>query len=158
MLFTQKVLSFESDTDKLDVFIGSYFPTAETLVRFDSALPGDGSSITLEDDLAVEAKTTLLAVKGIYRFSQKSSMEFEYFDLSRKGKTQIETEIVFGDQTFMSNIQIDSTFDAEVYRLAYRHQMFSTNKFQIGGMLGIHASDYDASLSAPEIYMNDSKV
>jgi opacity protein-like surface antigen len=147
--YSSVTVSAESKT--LELYVGAYFPDAETTLRFDSEEFGQGSNITLEEDLNIESSKTLTAITGTYRFSKRSAFEFGYFDLSRNGSTTIDTEIEFGDQTFSINTQVNSEFNAEVYRLAYRYDLLHSGNLNISGLLGVHATDFDVSLEAEGI-------
>lgn len=142
---------FAADNSKFDFYFGFYRPNAETDIRYDEITAGDGTTINIEDDLNVDDDKVLPALQVNYHVTKQLTLEFGYFDFSRSGSQRIETTIDFGDEVFEIDTDVNTEFDAEVYRLSARYAFYSTEKFQLSGLVGVHATDFDLSLDAPEI-------
>lgn len=148
VLVTQNLVAKERNDNAVDFYVAGFRPDVKTQVRLDSEEFGLGSNITLEDDLAIESSKTLGSLTAIWHLSQRSSVEFGYFDLSRSGKRNIDVNIAFGDQRYDVNEEIETEFDATVYRLGYRYRFWHSEKVQFDALIGAHTTRFDINLKA----------
>jgi hypothetical protein len=138
------------DRPSVELFVGLYQPDAQTQIRYDEAISGDGTTITLEDDLNVDNDKALPTFQLYYHLTKRWTIEFGYFDFSRTGRQRINTTIDFGDGIFEIDTNVNTQFDAEVFRLNARYGVYLSENITISGIIGVHATDFDLRLDASD--------
>jgi len=133
-------------SDRFFIGVGAFWATSNTEARLDSD-SGLGTTIDFEDVLGLEA--TQICPQGLarWRMSERWRLEFEYFELQRENTTQIDGEIVWGDETFPIDSIIDTTFDVSVLRLSCGYSFFKRPDKELGVALGFHLTDVAAKLA-----------
>ena len=113
----------------------------------DFQIPGGGSAgdlVNLQDDLDVEDEGSV-PVERIWAQFGANRCEFGRWDLSVSGDVTVSTAFDFDGQTYGAGDLVDTTFDVEVWRLAY---LFcpKLGKFKAGAGLALQWWDVEAVL------------
>jgi outer membrane scaffolding protein for murein synthesis (MipA/OmpV family) len=111
---------------------------------------GPGEEIDMEDVLGINTKKNVMQIDGIYRFAHFHRFEFGYFELGRDSTTTLLTDITIGDETFLQGTEIDVDADLKVTRFAYGFSLMSDSQKELGLLVGVHVSNYDAVIVAEE--------
>jgi hypothetical protein len=115
--------------------------------------PVDGSpgeEVSLEDVLGVDRKKNVLQLDAIYRFAQFHRIELGYFELGRDSRTTLLTDITIGDETFLQGTEIDVDADLKVTRLTYGFSLMNDSQKELGLLVGMHVTNYDAFVTAEQ--------
>jgi hypothetical protein len=139
-----------AERNTINLLIGGYFPKVDTQTRLDSTELNEGTLIEFEDNLNLDDSKTLPVASIAYNFGEKISVELAYLGFKRNGSLQIEETIEFGDETFDVDELIESKFNVDIYRLAFNYNFFQSPNWTLGAALGIHITDFDIGISAPE--------
>ena len=118
--------------------IGAYSAEAETRVRLDRNDGRFGTQVSFEGDLGGEDRKTLPTFDLLWRFSSVNAIEASVVSLRREGQTTLRATIDFGDATFPISTPVNSTFDSDIVRLAWRWSPVHTENAELGLLLGVH--------------------
>ena len=136
-------------TDRYSLQIGAYFPQADTTASLNGTGGRIGTSISFEDDLNLKDRKTVPAILGNMRLGEKWRLEAEYFSLHRSGARAVGRTINWGDQTYNVGTTVSSEFNSDIYRLSLGYSFIKDNQKELGAVLGLHVTDFSASLAAP---------
>lgn len=134
--------------DRVFISIGGFQPNFETTAQLDSETLGAGTLFSFEDDLALESDTFVARLDGYFRFGRKHRLEFGYVDLSRNGSAALVQQIQFGDELYDVDAIVDSSFDTQLYKLAYKPSIFNNGRVDVGLSIGISAMRVEAGIEA----------
>jgi hypothetical protein len=127
---------------------GAFWAKANTHVRFDSDGGRLGTDVSLESDLGITDKKTTPDIEFLWRFNARHAVEGSYVSLHREGSRNAQFIINWGDATFPVNTTIDSKFDSDVYRIAYRWSPVNENGNELALLAGLHWTTFKASAAS----------
>ena len=125
---------------------GQAFTRFRTRVRIDSETLGQGTEITLEDATDMEEKITIARLDGVYRFTDKHSMGFSYYDIDRTGSAILDEEITWDGEVFPIDITVESLFTQEVFELSYAYTFLLRPKGVMAATVGLHTMRFTTGL------------
>jgi opacity protein-like surface antigen len=128
--------------------IGAYNAEAETKIRLDSTSGRFGTEVSFESDLGGEHRKATPTFDMLWRFNPRHAIELSAISLRRDGQTTLSATIDWGDRTFPISTQVDSNFDSDIVRLAYRWSMVHDDRAELGLLLGVHYTRLETSLSS----------
>lgn len=126
---------------------GIYDISAHTHIRVDALGGLIGTTIDLEDDLAIDDHKTTSYLSFAWRMSGRHFLEVEYFNLNRSGAATLTAEIEFGDNTFNFGAEVKSFFDTQVTRVSYAYLIKDSEKFAFALSAGLHITDLNTGIS-----------
>ena len=144
--------AFAADTAWVAPFtiqLGAFSANASTTVRLDSDRGNGGTSVNLESDLGVKDNKTLPDLEFLWRINPRHGVEGSYVRLNRSGTRTITGTINWGEVTFPVNTAVDTTFDSDVWRVAYRYSPIDDKGNELALLLGAHYTTIKTSLSGP---------
>jgi opacity protein-like surface antigen len=127
--------------------IGVLDAKADTTVRLDSNGGRLGTSLSFEGDLGVDEKKALPTFDMSWRINPYHGIEASYVSLKRDGARPINGTINWGEVTFPVSTVVNSTFDSDIIRLAYRYSFFNTGGSELSVLAGIHYTKLSTSLA-----------
>lgn len=136
-------------TDRYSLQIGAYYPTADTTASLNGTGGRIGTSVNFEDDLNLTDRKMVPQFLANVRLWEKWRVEAEYFSLHRSGARAVGRTINWGDNTYNVGTTVSSEFDSDIYRLSLGYSFIKDNQKELGAVLGLHVTDFSASLSAP---------
>ncbi len=128
--------------------LGAFRADADTTVRLDSITFGRGTTLNLESDLGVNDSKTLPEFSFLWRINPRHGIEGSYVTLDRSGARTLAGQIQFGDVTFPVNATVNSSFDSDVFRVAYRYSPINNKGNELGLLFGLHYTTFDTTLSS----------
>jgi hypothetical protein len=128
--------------------LGAYNAQAETTMRLDRDDGRLGTQVSFESDLGGEDRKTLPTFEMLWRFAPRHAIEASVVSLRREGNTTLRTTVDFGDRTFTLNTPVNSTFDSDIVRLAYRWSPVRTEAAELGLLLGVHYTKLKSTLAS----------
>jgi len=127
--------------DRFSISLGAFVTDRSTDTQLDSDMLGKGTVIDFEDDLGLDSSDTVFRIDGHYQFSQKHRVNFSVFDLSRDSSATILREIQYGEKVFPIDTVVNTSFDLNIYKLAYTYSLMQRDSGYLGVTLGIHIAD-----------------
>lgn len=135
--------------ERFVISLGAFITDRDTTTRLDSSTLGRGTTIVLEDDLGLDSTQTVIRVDGYVRITERHRLDFSVFDLSRESRSTIDQDIQFGDDVFPINSTVNTSFDIDIYKIAYTYSVWSTDQGFLGADFGLHVADLTIALSEP---------
>jgi hypothetical protein len=140
--FTLQLLGFRAD--------------AETTVRLDSTVLGRGTQLNLEGDLGVDDSKILPEFSFLWRINPRHGIEGSFVTLNRSGTRTNSGTIQFGDVIYPVNSTVNSKFDSDVFRIAYRYSPINDKGNELSLLLGAHYTTFDVALGTPNGTLQES--
>jgi hypothetical protein len=106
-----------------------------------------GGTLDLEDLLGVNSKSFVGRLDAHYSFNRKHRVNLAYFDIRRSGSRAINEEIDVGGITIPAG-QVDTFFNTQVLKLAYRYNFVTDYRTVIGVSGGFHTMKIDTGVRA----------
>jgi len=126
---------------------GLYAPTTSTTARLDSNTLGIGASVDFEKALGLQSDKTVPDFLMRWRFTERWRVEAEYFELNRSGDKDLTADIQWGDVNFTAGSRVISKFNFSDARTSVGYSFFKTVDKELGVALGMHVTNYDASIT-----------
>jgi len=145
------------DYTKFSLSVGVFLTNMDTKTRIDGMV-GDGTDVDLEGDLGLDNSDTVFRIDGYYRFNQKHRLDFSVFDLSRSASTLIEKDIEWNDTLFPIGTTIDSSFDLNIYKLAYTWSFMRRDKGYLGLTAGLYVADIGTRLTGENVGSSEGRA
>lgn len=127
--------------------IGGFGPQAETRVRLDASSGAAGTSLSFEGDLGVEDSKTLPTLDFTWRFAKRHALEGSIVSLHRDGTRTLTGEVHWGDITYPVSTAVNSKFDSDIFRVAYRYSFVNEPAGELAVLLGFHYTNLEAQIS-----------
>jgi hypothetical protein len=127
---------------------GQAFTGYETRLRIDSERLGLGTELTIEDELFVEDDISIGRVDVNYRFNQRHSIATSFYNIDRTGTRLTERDIGFGETFFPAGTPVESEFNQDVIKLAYRFRFIDRPRAWLSGSFGLHTLQLATSIRA----------
>ena len=124
----------------------------------DVRIPGDqGTFFSLKDDL--QAKTKIFyRLRASYTIKSRHTISLLYAPLETKSEGSVANEIFFEGVVFPANIQFNSTYKFNSYRLTYRYDILNKPKIVFGLGFTAKIRDPRISLSSPGLTAEKTNV
>jgi hypothetical protein len=135
--------------------LGGFRADASTTVRLDSETRG-GTELSFEGDLGLQRTKTLPDFQFVWRWNPRHALEGGWLKLERSGSRTLSGTIDFGDVTFPVNTAVNSTFDSEELRVAYRYSPIHENGNELSLLLGLHYTRLKTSVATQAGTISDS--
>ncbi|MAN12735.1 hypothetical protein [Sphingobium naphthae] len=129
----------------------AFFPRIDTDVRVSSdtpSVPGAeiGTDIDFEKDLALDRGEVLPSFNAGARFG-KVIVGADFYKLQRRGETSLSRDISFDGVIYPANVEVESGFDSEIYRLTVGYALVQKPNLELGVAIGAHVTRFEMSLS-----------
>ena len=119
---------------------------ADTIFRFNGA-SGVGSTVDFARTLGGERSDSLWRIDSQYRFNDRHSLNFSYYDVGRNGSRVLNENITVGDTTYAAGGTIQSELDIKLYRLFYNYSFYHNDKVEIGLSGGLYLANLKTFLA-----------
>lgn len=125
---------------------GQIFTRFTTALRVDSET--SGTQFSLEDDTNVEETITIARLDGRYRFTNRHSANFSYYDIDRVGSGNIGLDVDWGGVLFPNGIAVESRFRQKILKLSYAYTFLIRPRGVVAVSAGLHTVRIDTGLRA----------
>ena len=131
-----------------DLQIGAFFAQAETQARLDASNGSAGTSLSFENNLGVEDSKTLPVVDFTWRLAKHHAFEGSFVSLHRNGTQALTGQVNWGDVTFPVTATVNSHFDSDIFRMAYRYSFLNEPGGELAVLLGVHYTKLATEIAA----------
>ena len=118
--------------------IGAMNAEASTTVRLDSDGGRLGTQVSFEGDLNVDEKKVLPTFDLTWRLNPRHALEASVVSLRREGSRTLSGQIDFGDASFPVSSVVNSKFDSDIVRAAWRYSFIHEPGGELALLLGLH--------------------
>lgn len=127
---------------------GAFFTDMTTTVLVDSfLLPGDGTTISFEDDVGLAEGRTVPNVEGGWRFARDWRLTFEYFAIDRRQTATLERTIIFDESQFDVGAEVSGRFASKLYKMQVGWSPLLRDNAELGLSLGVHLTDFTVGIA-----------
>jgi hypothetical protein len=128
---------------------GTFFDSAVTTsLRVDSK-GGDGTLVNAERDLGLRGRVYQGRVEMYIRMRQRHRLRVDYFESDRSANKALTIPINFADQSFRKGDVANTELDLRMFGLTYTYSMLRSERFELGGGLGVYLVQGDARGRVP---------
>ena len=118
--------------DRWTLRIGGYLTGLDTKIRLDSPTGGEGTTVSLEDDLGFDSSQSVPRFSLGVILGQRHQITGGYYKTDRDSTTTLQRDIEWGDETFPINIDIGAFYNTEFVNLAYTYWFYSSESTSLG--------------------------
>lgn len=118
--------------DRWTFRLGGFVTGLDTKLRLDSPTGGEGTTISLEDDLGFSSSESVPRFNLGVILGKRHQIQGGYYKTDRESRTTVTEEIEWGDEVFPINIDIGAFYKTEFINLAYTYWFFSSEKTALG--------------------------
>ena len=136
--------------------LGGFRADTDTTVRLDSTTLGRGTEINFENALGIDDSKTLPEFSFLWRINPRHGIEGSYVTLNRSGSRTLSGTIQFGDVIYPVSTTVNSKFDSDVFRVAYRYSPINENGNELALLLGAHYTTFDVAIGTPAGTLSES--
>lgn len=131
----------ELPTDQAWIDVGAFAAHIDSDLRLDNETLGiEGTRIDFENDLGLDSSRVMPKATAAVRFLKRFRAEADYFQLNRSGHQTLDGELIVDDTVFPINIEVDSKFKTNIYRLALGYSLVRNDNAEFGVAAGAHVS------------------
>ena len=129
--------------------LGIFQPKGRTVIRADAFDGTLGTTLVLEDDLAVKDRDTIPFFSTNWHFGKRHTLKFYYFDMERDGVQTLTGDIRFDETTYLVNTTVKTFFNTEIFAVAYQYDFFRTRNSSLGFTTGLHWTTLSTGIDEP---------
>ena len=118
--------------DRWSLRIGGYLTGLDTTIRLDSPIDGEGTSISLEDDLGFSDSESVPRFRLGLILGKRHEISGGYYKTDRDSSTTIQREIEWGDEVFPIDLTIGAFYNMEFANIAYTYYFYSSESTALG--------------------------
>jgi hypothetical protein len=138
---------YEPLFDKFNFKLEGSWVGLTTEIRLDSAVLGEGTKLSFEDDLNLDSGKTIPTLSFQWQIAKRHKLGFRWQDISRDSSAQALTEIQWGDEMIPIDANITLGFDIEQYFVDYAYYPWVKDRWAAGFGLGLRVMDLQATLA-----------
>ncbi len=140
--------------DRFSISLGVFVANRDVETQLNGTTES-GTKIDFENDLGLSTSVNVFRIDGYYRFNSRHRLNFSFFDLSRSGSRQIQTDIQWGDSLFTIDTVIEADSDFKIYKAAYTYSFLQREKGYMGATIGFYVADTRIGLSVQGLSQDD---
>lgn len=103
---------------------------------------GLGATLDLEEAFDIDTDDTIARFDAQYSFNRRHRIDLSYYDIRRGGSKTIAEDIQIGDEVIPAG-SIDTKFNTQIIKLAYRYNFVADERTVIGASFGAHFMGID---------------
>lgn len=128
---------------------GGFFESVNnTNIKVSNTSGSIGTNINFENDLGFKKDAGTVLADFQWRSSSRSRFDLSYVNISRNANYSLQQDIVFGDNDYPVNAQINAFFNTKIYRFSYGYAILSKPTYEAGLLIGAHIVGANVGLSA----------
>jgi hypothetical protein len=132
---------FGPGSDRFFIAAGWFPSTFSTKVRVDNKNLDLGDKIDLENDLGLKDSSNAFYGAFTWRFFKRHRLAVSYYDFHRGNSGQAEGDLEIGDKIIPVGAKVNTTFDVNIFPIAYSYSFVQGEKVEFSGSIGVHWSD-----------------
>ncbi|WP_259069598.1 hypothetical protein HDF24_15885 [Mucilaginibacter sp. X4EP1] len=128
---------------------GGFFESINnTDIKVSNTSGSIGTNINFEHDLGFKKDAGTVLGDIQWRATSRSRFDLSYVNITRNSNYSLQQDIVFGDNDYPINTQINAFFNTRIYRFSYGYAILSKPTYEAGLLIGAHIVDVGVGLSA----------
>ncbi len=144
-------------SDRFAIGFGAYVPDISGTFSVDDPDGGDGTDIDFQDDAGFDDNDALPALGLVWRLSNNTRIQGEYFNIGQSGKEELTRNISIGDLEFEMGKSIKADMDMDIGRVFFGYSFIKNDTAELGAGVGLHYLDLYVSVVG-EAHIGDTEV
>ena len=140
-----------ADRERGAIVIGTFITDRNSNARVDSDSGSPGTDVDLENELGLEASSSVVRAGGYVWLSRRNRLDLSYFDLSRSASRTIDETIHFDDKTYPINTVVSTKNDMTITKLDYTFAFLTRDNWFVGFTAGLYVMKMGLSLNEPTL-------
>ena len=136
----------EAVPDQMQLRLGGYL-LADQATDILVTKHGLGATINLQDLFEMEEQTQVFRLDGFYRFTPNHSVEFSWYSINNRSKTNEDINFEWGDENISANGALDTYFNTDIYKVNYVYSFYHSEQMEAGISAGVHVTTIDIGFS-----------
>ena len=130
---------------------GAFLTDVDTTIAVDVNGGTIGTSVDLEDDLGYKNDKRINRINALYRFTDKHSVHYSFFQLNRSNAKSLEKTFIIGGEEYPVDAAVTSTFDYTIHYVSYGYALHNEEDYQFDLLAGLYYLKAGFSISAAGI-------
>jgi hypothetical protein len=123
----------------------------DTKIRLDSELLGEGTTVSLEDDLGFDSSVSVPRLNLAFILGKRHELALGWFKTDRDSSTTLQREIDWGDETFPIDIGVGAFYNTEFVDFAYTYYFYTSETTALGITGGLVLANLSAGLAVAAV-------
>lgn len=108
-----------------------------------------GTYFSAEHDLGVTDQVYQPRIEIMFRLEERGRLRVDFFDLRRNGDVFVDRNIQYGNVTFLTGDQVQSSLSWRQMDLTYTYSFLRNERFELGAGLGLNLIEAEALAQIP---------
>jgi hypothetical protein len=130
--------------------------SVSTIARYDQSPLVAGTTIDAEKLLGLDDKANQGSIALMFRLGERNRVTVDYFKLTRHGDTVLKQPVIVGSNTYLVSDRLLTDLDLRILGLIYTYSFLKTERFELGGGLGIRIGQGDGAGEVPARRLRDT--
>ncbi|MFZ5570222.1 MAG: hypothetical protein ACOZF0_07450 [Thermodesulfobacteriota bacterium] len=128
--------------------IGGYMLAIDSEVGL--GLKGLQTNINMEEALDLDVSYTVFRADGFYRFTanRRHRLDLSWYALRREGLRRLTQDLTIGDTTYLTGTTVASSFNLDIYKLAYSYSLFQDDRMDLAAGIGAYVMPIELAFSS----------
>jgi hypothetical protein len=136
-------------TDRFSLRGSFSFGKVSTEVRYDQAPGVLGTNFFAEKLLGLNDSQRVGGFEMMIRMGDRNRLRVDYFKLTRQGDVVLNQPVVLGPNTYLISDELVTNLDLRMLGLTYTYSFVKTDRFELGGGMGVHLSQAQGEADVP---------
>jgi len=132
--------------DRWTFRVGGFLTGLSTDLRLDSPTGGEGTTISLEDDLGFSSSETIPRLNLSVILGKRHQVGVGWYKTDRDSETTLTRDIEWGDETFPINVDIGGFYNTEFLTVSYTYYFYSSETTALGIQGGLVYANLGAGI------------
>ena len=143
---TAKAVEDNELVDRWEINLGGIFLGSTTDITLYSNVLGEGTTISLEDDLGFESSPTSIHINAAYLIGRRHQVSVGYFKLDRDTRQELSFELEWGDEIFPVDTVVTGYFDTTFLEFGYDYWLVTKERTALSIGLSLAWTTLEAGL------------
>ena len=130
--------------------------SVSTVVRYDQSPLVAGTTIDGEKLLGLDDKVNKGSIALMFRLAERSRFTVDYFKLTRHGDAVLSQPVIVGSNSYLVSDRLITDLDLRILGLTYTYSFLKTERFELGGGLGIRIGQAEGAGEVPARRLRDT--
>lgn len=132
-------------TDRFALRASYFRGGVDTKVRIDADALTPGTLVDAEETLGLDDAIDQGRMELYLRLGERFRLRFDYFKLNRYAATVLDEDIIFGDETFLTGENIESSLDYRSLSFTFLYSFLRRENLELSAGLGVNLLEAEAA-------------
>ncbi len=139
--------------DKFRISLGTFFAAVDSSISINGNTELDGSDFDFDERFGLTNDQSRLSGTFNWRFGEKWSVSFQYFDQKLSSTAVLDEDVEWGDYVLEAGSNVTAGTFNDIYRVFFGRKFSEGEKHEFGAGLGFHYMEIGAFANG-EFFLN----